>query len=412
LFLTAVLIAFASAPLFGDELRAAVDKFLETGAIPSPANVSQAAEQYRQLRAQAPEDARVEYACAIVLLNQRRYANALPLLARHVAQRPDDLDAAGWHVWALVQCRRYREALSAIDQLSKRFEDRRVIPDDVRNKTLLTMGGILGYCERVRPGGVSTDDVLKAKNSLLARLAPVEIEVLDQGTALTSVKFDELIAARQQRLADRAASSEEARDQIAESLAVQNAQAAQSESEREAKAAESKDAVRQWTVLRTQIASLTQDRARVSAQLMTVQAMLQQLSTTIDLGTTGSGPNAQPFRRQTFRLEDAFRAQQYAMQIASLNRQAFAMDRKLLEYGRQAETLRAAGATQGDAAIRSEELRQDAQKRAAQLDKRLRQLEREKPANAATMTSQMRSLSTYLPFDYEGERTRVLSWFD
>jgi hypothetical protein len=130
------------------------------------------------------------------------------------------------------------------------------------------------------------------------------------------------------------------------------------------------------------------------------------------LGTTGSGPNAQPFRRQTFRLEDAFRAQQYAMQIASLNRQAFAMDRKLLEYGRQAETLRAAGATQGDAAIRSEELRQDAQKRAAQLDKRLRQLEREKPANAATMTSQMRSLSTYVPFDYEGERTRVLSWFD
>jgi hypothetical protein len=345
----------------------------------------------------------------MVLLNQRKYPNALPLLARQAARHPTDVETGCWYVWALVQCRRYREALTALDRLGSRLAD--PAAEDARQSTLLTLGKLLGYFERVRPGGVSADDIVKVKNGLLARLSKGDIEILDEGTALTTAKFNELDAARQQRLAHRAASSEETRDAVAESLELQNSQAVRSETERDAKAAESTDAVRQWSLLRTQIASLTQDRARVSAQLLVVQTMLADLSRTYDLGTFGSGSVSQRFQRQTIRIDDVARAQQYSLQLAVLNKQAFDMDRKLLEYGRQAEALRRAGAVQGDAAVRSEELRQTAMRRAAQLDKRLRRLEREKPAATPVMTAQMRSLSTYLPFDYERERARVLSWF-
>lgn len=412
LILSTALVAFAAAPLAADELRAAVDQFLTTGAKASPENLEQAATQYRQLRAKAPGDERVEYACAMVLLNQRKYANALPLLTRHVAQHPADIETGCWYVWTLLQCRRYREALAGLEQLGGRLADPNLAAGDARQRAILMLGKLVGYFERVQPGGISPEDVLKLKNGLLAQLSAGDIQVLDEGTALTAARFDELDAARQQRLADRAASSEAARDHVAQSLELQAGQAAHSEAERDAKASQSQDAARRLSLLQIQVASLTQDRARVAAQMLTVQALLRDLDgRTYDVGTSGSGTVATRFERPSINIADVARAQQLSLQLAALNKQAFDMDRKLLEYGKQAKALQAVGAAQSEAAAQNENLRQEAARRAESLDKRLRQLEREKPAPVPILTAQMRSLSTYLPLDYEAEHARVLSRF-
>lgn len=412
LLFSAAVVALTATPLAAGELRAAVAQFLATGAKASPANLSQAASQYRQLRGQAPDDERVEYACALVLLNQRKYANALPLLARQVAQHPADVETATWYLWTLVQCRRYQEALEGIEQLGGRLADPNLAAGDARQRASFMLGQLVGYFERVRPGDLSSEDILKLKNSLLASLSEDQIKVLDEGTARTAAKFAELDAQRQQRLAERTASTEAARNQVAESLELQAGQAAHSEAERDAKAGESKDAARQLSLLQIQLASLSQDRARIAAQMLTVQSLLTQLSSTVDVGTTGSGTVATQFERRTLSIADVARAQQLSLQLAALNKQAFDMDRKLLEYNRQAAALRAVGTAQGEAAVQNENLRQEAARRAESLDKRLRQLEREKPAPAAPMTAQMRSLATYLPLDYEAEHARVLGWFD
>ncbi len=406
-----VMLAASAASLAADELRDAVERFLATGAIASAPNLSDAESQYLRLRARMLADGRLEYACAMVLLNQRKYANAVSLLARQVAQHPTDLEAGCWYVWALVQARRYRDALAAAEQIGLRIADADLAPEATRQKAALMLGKIFGYFERVRPSGLASEEITQVKNPLLARLPAPLIQLLDEGAALTATRFDELLAARQQKLVERITATEAAREKVAQALESQVERTAHSETERDAKAEEAGDAARQWSLLQRQTASLSRDRAHIAAEMMVLQALMANLNQNIEAGAVGSGTVSVPIQARAVSVDNAARAQQLALQLASLNKQAFDIDRKLLEYGKQAEALRATGEARGEEARRNEAQRQEAARRAELLDKRLRQLERDKPATTGLVTTQMRNLSTYLPFDYEGECVRVLGWF-
>ena len=101
------------------------------------------------------------------------------------------------------------------------------------------------------------------------------------------------------------------------------------------------------------------------------------------------------------------------MSLTALNKQAFDMDRQILALQNRAAVLTGKGQQEVQSLAARGAAVQQAAKHAKIIEKKLRREEAAPPkASTAALTSQMTSLSTYLPFPYEQEKKRVLAWFE
>jgi len=403
-----------------DTLRTEVARLLQQGAALTPASLAACREQYQEIKSSAPQNARVDYAWAVVLLQQRKYAEALPVLGTCIRANPAELDAACWYVWALVQSRRYDDEIAAMRHVGRRAAEEQLSPQDMRRRAAHFLGQLFGYFELVKPGGARPEQVSKVKNELLAVLPSGLRDAIDEGRAEVAARFMSLKDDREAQLAARAAEAARRHEDAAKSLDDNRRTAA----DRQAELAESTekilDVTREATVLQRQISSLSQDRLLLATQIMVAQSRLRELygnrEINIDIpgiqNPTGRGPIVEERRTNTaLDLDRAARAQQLSLALAALQKQVFDIDRKLISLGTRAEQLRGVGATQSNSAAQNEAELRKAAKRADNLEKQVLRIEREKPPTF-TLTTQMRSLSTYLPFPFEAEQARVLDRLD
>jgi seryl-tRNA synthetase len=101
-----------------------------------------------------------------------------------------------------------------------------------------------------------------------------------------------------------------------------------------------------------------------------------------------------------------------AMELAVLNKQALEMDRKTRALQSQlAELSRRYGRSAQELGISDANSRK-LERKAKIAEKKLKQKPRTSNAKIAALKAQLTNFSTYVPFDYEAEKERVLKMFD
>jgi hypothetical protein len=170
-------------------------------------------------------------------------------------------------------------------------------------------------------------------------------------------------------------------------------------------------------VVNLELASIAQDRNRLGAQIMSVQAQLAQIQSTytanIDPSARDAANVGQFWARTSvnIRWHDYLRMQTLALTLGALNRQAVELDKRIFALRAAGGDALSKGRQESQALATSDAASRQAERRAANLEKQLRRLESTPPPRAAAVNAEMKRLATYLPLPYEHETRRVLGWF-
>jgi hypothetical protein len=424
-FIAAIVAAAPSARAAG--LKAGVATLLETGAKRTPSAVAEGRALYGELKRVEERNTRLDYAYAVVLLDQRRHPDAIDLLSGYLDETRD-LRAWQVKIWAQLQARQYAAALESAEALADQLPQ---TPDGPRADDLVItefLGTVFGYLQLARPPGVDVGRLAEAKNRLLARLGDPYLAALDRGHQRASNKLAQLNQddeARQQRAKsqsrERQLRDQSAADEHRDLSAAERAWVRRNNEQM-------KDAQHKLSVLQAQMSSLEKDRIQLNTRIVAAQTMIDNLvrppiqvrrAESVVTNRTGAPRQGNLYLGErvtsTFAIanEDYLRAQAMSAALAALRRQAFDIDRKMLELRSQAAQLDDQGQAASQAIAESQEVAADADKRAQALERRLDR-ERSKAAKAqraAKPKPRTIPFSDFVPFPYEQEKARVLAWF-
>lgn len=399
------------------ELQSGVAKLFELGQKNTPPAVAAARAQYERLQAAAPQDPRLDYAYGLVLLNQHRYADALALIDNYAQVNGDDPRLVQLRLWGMTQARRYADVLEQALALAKRFPPKPA-PGDNHLETARFLGKLFGYLESTRPSGLDPELKTLRTNELLALLGDAYLPAFDEGRHQVAQQFAKLDQQRQAIQQSRELANDQQRDEVFDALKQNEAQATLDGQKADASREQLRDAQRALGVVRIELSNLMQTRTRLGAQIFAVQAQLTEVQTTMQntiVDPSVRDPNRQgqivTTTRNSIRLEDALRAQSLALTLAVLNRQAVEMDKRILMLRSEAAGAIKQGQQGSQTLDESRTAVLRAERRAENLHKQARRLERRRSATSAVLTAEMKRLATYLPFPYEDEAKRVLGWF-
>ena len=113
----ALLVGFAHLDVLrASELGNGISNLFERGAKNTPPAVAAAKSQYEKLKRSNAQDRRIDYAYGVVLVNQHKYRDALPLLSRYLETAKPELNAhrvkilaqvflRPWHLAAIDECK-------------------------------------------------------------------------------------------------------------------------------------------------------------------------------------------------------------------------------------------------------------------------------------------------------------------
>jgi hypothetical protein len=408
------------------ELTSEVESLFELGEKNTPPAVSAAKAHYERLKRANPRERRLDYAYGVVLLNQHKYREALEVLTALREDGARDIAVRRTKIWALVQGRKVGEALQEMATLSKSLKD--AGDRDSNDQTASFMGGMFGYLDLVRTGGIEHELRSKYRNMVLDNLGGRYTPMFDAGRAAVAQRLADLKADRKLAQERKIASYTVRLERDKAALNDNRGEIANSEEEMQWHLESIREAERELSVVRTQLSSLQADRTRLGAQIVTAQAWISELSR----GKTNVLPpivndERQPgapnlnFRTTTTRVTNTVagptspefaQIAALAMSLGRLNKQAFDMDRRLLSLQQRAAELSDQSWRDADSLYQHDAATQRTAKRAKAMEKKLNRETMAPKASTAALTSQMTALSTYLPFPYEQERKRVLAWFE
>lgn len=394
-----------------NELKLGVSSLFQLGEKNTPTQLAAARRQYEALERDFSTSAGLDYSYALVLINQHRYADALPLVERYLARYPNDEDAIRVKLWVRLQTRRYGSALDDAVDLSRRIAEHQAATVERQTIPAQFLGTVLGYLELVRPEAVDESVRKNAKSEILEALSAQYLDAFDQGRQsvadrLTALKDDQL--AKQQRTAQRLAVRREALSTAQED---DRQTIAFNQDKMESSTAELHDTQRKLKVLRHQLATLAQDRAQVTAQIIAVQTQLTQLS-----AEWTNDETQRDAARRFGVIPESMDLTEYAQFVTlsttlfSLNRQALRLDQRIAAMQSEANQLGATFNRAAQATAESQAAIKKAGRRAKVLQGQARRLDKQKPKSRG-LTAEMKRLSTYLPFPFEEEKRRVLGWF-
>jgi hypothetical protein len=412
-----------------------IARLFELGAKSTPPAVAEARKQHESLKREHTKSARLDYAFALVLVNQHRYRDALPLVVGYLEANPNDLAARRTKIWIELQERQYSVAMDDCASLAD------LLPrPPVRNadKELADsarfLGTVFGYLELIKTNVVDVQQRTDCKTRVLTSLGDTTA-AFDEGRGLV---VERLAALEQQRHATReqtATQLKKEREQFESELDEQRSNAAAEHETAQSSGEQLRESQRELSVIEQQLTTLNQYRARLSAQMIALQAQMIQLAESLGypnpfLALTGANvaqlPGQQPPTLQQLRggpsavaptLNPAWtnfrdpRVTSGMLSLVSLNKQAFDIDRQIVTLANRAAELNGKQQKQVADLERSEQAADRAAQRAKAVERQLeRQSDRPAPAGG-TLTGKMAALATYAPFPYEREKKRVLGWF-
>jgi len=165
----------------GADLKHEVQKLFDLGK--SIRTRLEAQKQYEHLQSRAPNDARIGYAYALILLSHHRYGDAAKVLDGVLAKAPDNLATWQTKIWLSALTKHHDQALAEIEQFVK------VLPrEDVAGDAEIPyldaarfMGRLVGYLEELsRHGGRAVVPPDFAKR-IAARLTAARRAAFEEG---------------------------------------------------------------------------------------------------------------------------------------------------------------------------------------------------------------------------------------
>jgi hypothetical protein len=403
----------------GPDVKSQVARLFDSGTKNTPPAVAAAKSQFEALQRVAPKGSRLGYAYGVVLANQHKYREALPLIARYLEANPSDLEARHVKIWILVQDRKYSDAMEGLVDLSRQLQ---ADPGDSHASAARFIGTMMGYLELARPGVVETDRKSAWKDTILFSLKEDDVPAFEEGRNAVAARFMELQSTRRAVQEKVTAAEEERKKQTEAALEDDKTKIATQEQAMQSNLEQLSEAQREFNLVQQQLNSLNADRMRLSAQISLVQSQLWQLTTPTatsvvnDQRTPGSTAPTVVTQNTTYNsmsMTQMAQARALSFSLASLNKQAFDMDRQLLALRQRAEVLSGTGERESQSLAQREAAVRQAAKHARIVEKKL-QREASSPTKTSSgaLTSQMTALSTYSSFPYEQEKKRVLGWFE
>jgi hypothetical protein len=202
----------------GADLHPRLVKLFELGEQSTSTAVAAARKQYGELKRLAPKDPRIDYAYAIVLVNQHKYAEALPLAARYLESDNPRLAAHGVKMWAQIVLHQDAEALEEAVRVSRRIEESMPkLPADEVTAIARVLGTSVGFLERLRSnsfGEAQTD----SKEEIVQRLGSELAAVYSEADAKVGQQLGELMARRKSEMKKTADARQERQKQAASDL--------------------------------------------------------------------------------------------------------------------------------------------------------------------------------------------------
>ncbi len=407
-------LAFAISPVravCSDALTLATELF-DAGHKNTPPAVALARRVAVEWKRQHPDDLRIDYAFGIVLANQRRYSDGRRLIGRYLSTRPDDLVAQRIKLWCEIedgQCTSALESIALIGKMLALPDGDNPSPDQI--VTARYIGVCFAFIKNIQPNGLDEHAFAEQKRALLGNFNEEYILAFDDGVNLVTSELEELKASRVARLKR----AEEAADEKSKSITTDlNTSVEKIEAQRntiQSSTEQVRDAQRELGVIRQQLASLGQDRVRLSAQIITLQTQINilQQGAVVDRRIPGDQRPVVP--RTEVDLAKIVQAQTLSLSLAALNKQAFDMDRLILSLQTRGAELSGTSQAEFKKLSESRAAAEKAAKKAEKLSKQLERQEAESLKQPPRLTGRMTRFSTYAPLPYEEESQRVLGWF-
>jgi hypothetical protein len=398
------------------DAAAAIAKLLEVG---WPGNLQSrtAADAHYQevVLKMAAGDPRALKASWLVLMQQRRFDEALKRIDEHLAEEPDNQEAQRAKAWNAAILKNYAASMLAADKLGQQLEELPPITEADRaayEESVAFLGRLYGFFGGPAAENVNQDQRKAAEKQVVGRIdeafRPVFVEardgVLKQYIELTDDKAVERDRAVETAETEKAKTLDDVaaeREQIA-------AREAELEERRAKLQAELKD---EFDELEKQDRPLAQDLTRLEVRANALRRDLVSYQIDIDRLDALAAGEEDPARRQQYRFE----ADRLALVASRIDSELFSVNR----LGRNVQQQRAALVAQGaqaQANAAAQVARMDNElKDLAKRDKRAGGIEKRATRPTSATTSKVRSLaaqatalSTYDPFPLEAARARLL----
>lgn len=385
----------------------------EVGAKVTPSAVAQAKALYGDLRRDRPNDRRVDFAYALVLVNQHRYRDALPLVDAYLSEQESDIGAHQSRLWIQMQEHRYADALNEAVAIGALLTKKHATePDDEQVQRARFLGTTFGYLDLVvRPGIVDDKHKTDCRSKVLAGLGTTSTAAFDEGRNSLARQLAELQAKWVSVRKVSEAATNRRREEIKSDIDEDRMRISASGEESQLSTEQLGNAQRELNIIRQQLATLGQDRTRLAAQVIAVQTQISQLQSAIlddmlrvPTGTALVRPSAPTDLRNV-------QVNALGFSLAGLNKQAFDMDRKILALQTRAAELAGTSEKEAERIEQCQENVERAQQHAKALEKRLHRDAARPAPKPGVLTGKMTLFSTYAAFPYEREKQRVLDWF-
>jgi hypothetical protein len=402
-------------PACGDERTAAIARLLDVGWAVTARARSEADAQYEEVTRLAGSDPRALEASWLVLMQQRRFGEALKRVDEQLVKSPDDVAALRAKTWIQAVLKNYSAAQLSADRLSAALESRESMDDAqraVHEEAIGFLGRLMGYFGGPVADSVSQEERKVLEKKILERLPESQRPLLEDARNGVLAKFIEMTDDSAEARERAAAAAKAERDKTLADIESDNEKledrAKELEERRKKLNSELKD---ELTEIDKQEQPLVQQQAQLASRAGLLNSDLLGFSTQI------AG-----FQQLAAQEQNQGQKQQYFNQINSLVLIAGRIEADLLGVNR---LLRNVQSQRSGLQVRRNQAQANTagqidrlQRELADIDRRGRRnegLEKRATRSTSASTSKVRALSaqatalsTYDVFPLEAAKARLL----
>jgi len=394
---------------------ASIAKLLEVGWSISPQARAAADAQWAEVQRLARGDLRAIEASWLVLMQQRRFDEALKRLDEHLARSPEDRDALRAKAWVQTVLKNYSVAFVTADRLSSLLAAQRPqTPEstDEQEDAVAFLGRLIGYYGGPAADSINQDDRKQLEKKWLDRLDASARTVFEDARNSVLSRYlemtDESVSAKERAIANAKADKEKSLAEL------------QTESEK--LDAKTKELEEKRDKLNSEFKSEVDEINRQDQPLLLQQSQLTGHASSLNADLTSYTSQIFTLRQLLANEKNPGRQQQYLAEINSLSLLASRIDADLLGINRLLGNLRLQRAglqtrrAQAQASTNAQVNSVD--RELADINKRERRndaMEKRASRPSVPSTSKVRSLaaqasalSTYDSYPLEAAKARLL----
>jgi len=359
----------------------------------TPTAVADAQAKYEALRATVHRDAGIEYAYAIVLINQRKYRQASEVLSRYLATDEPLLSAYRLQITAIIPLGDPGEVIQQTAALAQAIQQPSARePASEREDAARFLGLVYRYLELPRKGAVDARVLDEHKREVLALLDAPCTSAFDQGYNALARQYAKFQAEHNERNQQLAALISDRKDLDVRKLELAKAAGEAADAKSEFSQDQLRELQAQYTELQKQMSPFVQQRSTIQAAIVARLAQIEQ-------------------DRQNRNLSQTFE-QALRREISVLEGQVDDLDRRIRPLGEKAAALEAKANRQQYSLLQAENTARKSERVGLQAARQIERAKDKLRGRSTAIDSKLTLFSSYAPFSYDVECQRVLDWFE